>query len=44
MQIYLLWTRKLAALSNSTLPLNATTADTADILSHLEVIQCRLVS
>lgn len=36
-QIYLLWTRKLAALSNSTLPLNATTADTADILSHLEI-------
>jgi hypothetical protein len=36
-RIFLTWTRKLRQLSNSTLPLNATTADTTDILSHVQV-------
>lgn len=35
--IYVLWTRKLRSISKSTLPLNATTADTADILNRIEV-------
>lgn len=36
-RIFLLWTRKLQQLSNSTLPLNATTADTTDFLNHVQV-------
>lgn len=42
--VVLLWTRKLRAVGNigavlTDLPLNATTADTADVLSTIKVTQ-----